>query len=110
MVMMNECFALLFAEIQVFPAELPIIYNEVASGLYRVDVYYLAKTIIGIPLSILFPLLGTCINYFMIGLDANMSRFVGYVGILWLVTNSSKVLMRITNSCCFGSFYICVNR
>ena len=37
MTMMNECFALLFGEIQVFPAELPIVYNEVASGLYRVD-------------------------------------------------------------------------
>lgn len=89
MVMMNECFALLFAEIQVFPGELPIIYNEVASGLYRVDVYYLAKTITGIPLSIVFPLIGACINYSMIGLEPSMSRFVAYVGILWLVTNSS---------------------
>ena len=89
MVMMNECFSLLFAEIQVFPAELPIIYNEVASGLYRVDVYYLAKTITGIPLSILFPLIGACINYSMIGLEPNMARFVAYVGILWLVTNTS---------------------
>ena len=89
LVIMNECFALLFAEIQIFPAELPIIYNEVASGLYRVDAYYLAKTIVGIPVSLLFPLVGVCINYYMIGLDSSFDRFIAYVGILWLVTNSS---------------------
>ena len=36
-IMMTESFSLLFAEIQIFPFELPILYNEVASGLYRVD-------------------------------------------------------------------------
>lgn len=90
MTMMNECFALLFGEIQVFPAELPIVYNEVASGLYRVDAYYLAKTIVGMPVSLLFPLLGACINYFIIGLDASMARFVGYLGILLLVSNAGR--------------------
>lgn len=89
MTMMNECFALLFGEIQVFPAELPIVYNEVASGLYRVDAYYLAKTITGLPLSVLFPFVSAAINYSMIGLDPNAGRFFGYVGILWLVSNAS---------------------
>ena len=50
-IMMTESFSLLFAEIQIFPFELPIVYNEVASGLYRVDAYYLAKTVMGLPLS-----------------------------------------------------------
>ena len=90
MTMMNECFALLFGEIQVFPAELPIVYNEVASGLYRVDAYYLAKTIVGIPVSVLFPILGACINYFMISLDSSMARFAGYIGILLLVSNTGR--------------------
>ena len=31
-IMMTESFSLLFAEIQIFPFELPIVYNEVASG------------------------------------------------------------------------------
>ena len=89
-IMMTESFSLLFAEIQIFPFELPIVYNEVASGLYRVDAYYLAKTIVGMPVSLLFPLLGACINYFIIGLDASMARFVGYLGILLLVSNAGR--------------------
>ena len=87
--MMTESFSLLFAEIQIFPFELPIVYNEVASGLYRVDAYYLAKTITGLPLSVLFPFVSAAINYSMIGLDPNAGRFFGYVGILWLVSNAS---------------------
>lgn len=87
--MMTECFSLLFAEIQVFPFELPIVYNEVASGLYRIDAYYLAKTITGLPLSLLFPIVSVCINYSMIGLDPSPARFFAFVGIILLVTNSS---------------------
>lgn len=111
LVMMNECFSLLFAEIQLFPAELPIIYNEVASGLYRVDAYYLAKTVAGIPVSLIFPLIGACINYYMIGFDASAARFVAYIGILWLVTNSSKLFSSyLRNSRRFGSFHLCSYR
>ena len=89
--MMSECFGLLFSEIQIFPFELPIVYNEVASGLYRIDAYYLAKTVVGLPLQILFPVLGACINYSIIGLDPAPQRFFGYVGILILVSNSSRL-------------------
>lgn len=111
LVMMNECFSLLFAEIQLFPAELPIIYNEVASGLYRVDAYYLAKTVAGIPVSLIFPLMGACINYYMIGFDSAVSRFVAYIGILWLVTNSSSSsTLLLRNSGCFRAFYLCNDR
>ena len=92
--MMTECFSLLFAEIQVFPFELPIVYNEVASGLYRIDAYYLAKTITGLPLSLLFPIVSVCINYSMIGLDPSPDRFFAFVGIILLVTNSSKCFTR----------------
>ncbi|KAK8827303.1 hypothetical protein WA556_000928 [Blastocystis sp. ATCC 50177/Nand II] len=91
-IMMTESFSLLFAEIQIFPFELPIVYNEVASGLYRVDAYYLAKTVTGLPLSFLSPLLSASINYSMIGLDPNAGRFFGFVGILWLVSNATVAL------------------
>lgn len=87
--MMTESFSLLFAEIQIFPFELPIIYNEVASNLYRTDAYYLAKTVTGLPLTLLFPVIGASINYSLIGLDNNAGRFFGFVGILLLVTNAS---------------------
>ena len=89
--MMTECFSLIFSEIQVFPFELPIVYNEVASGLYRIDAYYLAKTIVGLPMSLIFPIIGACINYCIIGLDPAPQRFFAYVGILLLVTNASRI-------------------
>lgn len=89
-VMMTECFSLLFSEIQIFPFELPIVYNEVASGLYRIDAYYLAKTVVGLPLSILFPVIGASINYSIIGLDPAPQRYFAYIGILLLVTNASR--------------------
>ncbi|KAK8793159.1 hypothetical protein WA588_005098 [Blastocystis sp. NMH] len=91
-VMMTECFSLLFSEIQIFPFELPIVYNEVASGLYRIDAYYLAKTIVGLPLSILFPIIGASINYSIIGLDPAPQRYFAYIGILLLVTNATVAL------------------
>ena len=89
--MMTECFSLLFSEIQVFPFELPIVYNEVASGLYRIDAYYLAKTIVGLPMSLIFPIIGVSINYCIIGLDPAPQRFFAYIGILLLVTNASTI-------------------
>ncbi|KNB46494.1 hypothetical protein JH06_0100 [Blastocystis sp. subtype 4] len=91
-VMMTECFSLLFSEIQVFPFELPIVYNEVASGLYRIDAYYLAKTIVGLPMSLIFPIIGASINYCIIGLDPAPQRFFAYIGILLLVTNATVAL------------------
>ncbi|KAK8792777.1 hypothetical protein WA158_004941 [Blastocystis sp. Blastoise] len=91
-IMMDLAFGLVFATIQVFPLELNIFFPEYASGLYRVDTYYLAKSLVDLPFQIIFPVLFTCIVYYLVGLDPDFSRFLGFTGILLLVTNATLAL------------------
>ncbi|RMX58452.1 hypothetical protein pdam_00022053 [Pocillopora damicornis] len=51
----------------VFPVELPVFIREHKNGMYRTDVYYLAKTLSEVPIFIITPLLLTGISYWMIG-------------------------------------------
>ncbi|KAK2570404.1 Protein white [Acropora cervicornis] len=51
----------------VFPIELPVFLREHKNGMYRSDVYYLAKTLAEVPVFILSPLLLVSISYWMIG-------------------------------------------
>ena len=52
---------------QNFPLELPIFLREHGSGLYRVDTYYLSKSITDLPSLIVLPVLFTGVLYWMSG-------------------------------------------
>ncbi|XP_067022118.1 protein white-like [Acropora muricata] len=71
----------------VFPIELPVFLREHKNGMYRSDVYYLAKTLAEVPVFILSPLLLVSISYWMIGLRAEFLRFLVCYGIMFLVAN-----------------------
>ncbi|KAJ8955185.1 hypothetical protein NQ318_009081 [Aromia moschata] len=58
-----------FAVINVFCSELPVFLREHRNGMYRTDVYFLAKTIAETPIFILMPIVFTSICYYLIGLN-----------------------------------------
>ena len=67
--------------------QLPIFLREHYNGMYRTDVYFIAKNIAEVPLSIVLPALFVAVVYFMIGLNANAVNFFICMGILVLVAN-----------------------
>lgn len=83
----NMTFQNVFAVITVFCSELPIFMREHRSGMYRVDVYFLCKTLAETPFFILIPTLFTSVSYYMVGFNAEQPRFFITVAIVILVTN-----------------------
>ena len=98
--MMNLAFGLIFNIVQKIPQELSIFFSEYASSilhlsssllidLYRVDTYYLAKTLVDLPFEIFFPSLFCIIVYYLVGFQSSFARCIAFIGILILVTNAS---------------------
>ncbi|XP_050099637.1 protein white [Anopheles aquasalis] len=85
----NMTFQNVFAVINVFSAELPVFLREKRSRLYRVDTYFLGKTIAELPLFIAVPFVFTSITYPMIGLKAGVSHYLTTLFIVTLVANVS---------------------
>nr|KAG5714726.1 hypothetical protein BaRGS_000214 [Batillaria attramentaria] len=63
----NASFSNMFAVVNSFPNELGIFLREYGSGLYRTDVYYLAKSVAEFPTFILLPVVFVAVTYWMIG-------------------------------------------
>lgn len=76
----------LFA-VQVVTTELPIFLREHFNGMYRTDVYFLCKGFADLPLFIFFPFIFVSIDYFAIGLNPDITRFLITCGIVILVAN-----------------------
>lgn len=83
----SASFTSLQGVIFVFPVELPVFLREHKNGMYRTDVYYLAKTLAEIPVFLISPLFLITISYWMIGLRDEFLRFLVSYGIMCLVTN-----------------------
>ncbi|GJQ12987.1 hypothetical protein GpartN1_g4778.t1 [Galdieria partita] len=78
----NQSFISIFGTIFTFPLERSIVLRERASGMYRVSPYYLSKTLVEIPRSIIFLLVFCAVLYWMVGLRDSASSFF-----LFLVVN-----------------------
>ncbi|XP_058064538.1 protein white [Anopheles bellator] len=85
----NMTFQNVFAVINVFSAELPVFLREKHSRLYRVDTYFMGKTIAELPLFIAVPFVFTSIAYPMIGLKAGVSHYLTTLFVVTLVANVS---------------------
>ncbi|XP_058443759.1 protein white isoform X2 [Malaya genurostris] len=83
----NMTFQNVFAVINVFSAELPVFLREKRSRLFRVDTYFLGKTIAEVPLFIVIPFVFTSIAYPMIGLRAGVDHYFMTLFIVTLVAN-----------------------
>lgn len=88
-VITNQGFSGLFSVLQTFPAELPIFNREYQAGCYRVDSYFLAKTIAELPYQIIFPIIFCSVVYPMVGFEADWEKFFLFVLIISLVANTA---------------------
>uniref|UniRef100_A0A8D8NPB6 Protein white n=1 Tax=Culex pipiens TaxID=7175 RepID=A0A8D8NPB6_CULPI len=83
----NMTFQNVFAVINVFSAELPVFLREKRSRLFRVDTYFLGKTIAEMPLFIAVPFVFTSITYPMIGLKSGYVHYLIALSVVTLVAN-----------------------
>lgn len=61
--------------------------REHYNGMYRTEVYFLAKITAEIPFYTIFPFLAVCASYFMVGLKSDYESFFITAGVYVLVTN-----------------------
>ena len=85
---LSESFADLFAVLNSFPTQLPVFFREHFSGMYRVWVYFFAKTLAELPFFIIFPLSFSVIVYFLSGLVIDAARFFQFYFIILLAGNA----------------------
>jgi len=79
-ILINQSFISIFGTVFTFPLERSIVLRERASGMYRVSAYYLSKTLVEVPRSILFSLFfcvvvrKNCISFIV----ANCQSYIGW--------------------------------
>ncbi|KAK6166710.1 hypothetical protein SNE40_023343 [Patella caerulea] len=83
----NMSFTSMFAVVNTFPIEVNIFLREYGSGLYRVDIYYLSKSLAELPSFILIPFIFISVVYWMVGLYASAEAFLICAGLTILVAN-----------------------
>lgn len=82
----NMTFQNVFAVISVFCSELPLFMREHQNGMYRVDVYFLCKTLAEVPIFLAIPIIFTSVMYYMVHLNPLFSRFLTATLIITLVS------------------------
>lgn len=88
LILTQVSFSSCFAVVRSFCAEGPLFLREHFNGMYRVDVYFLAKNLAELPLNICLPILFVSISYFMIGLNPEVDRFFIHMGLIVLTVNA----------------------
>lgn len=76
---------------------MPVFMREHFNGMYRVDVYFLCKTLAEVPIFLAIPVIFTSITYFSIGLYPAFSHFLITTLIIILVANVATSFGNIFN-------------
>lgn len=82
-------FGFIFNVAMAFPPEFPVFLREHFDGMYRVDVYFLSKTMSEVPQFLFLPLVFTIIMYWCVGLYASAEAFFICFAVNFLVCNVS---------------------
>ena len=86
----NQAFSM-SASLNVFLDERNLVNRERAAGAYRTSSYFFAKTFVEAPFFLLFPVVFSCVAYWMVGLvptAANFGIFVGNMVLFAAVSGS----------------------
>jgi len=94
----NQCFSGMLGVLQVFPLEKPIFYREYQSGTYRVDAYFLARTLCEIPIQFTFPIIFGTISWWLIGFNDRADRFFLFLFLLVTAGNAAISLGYIVSA------------
>jgi len=96
----NITFQNVYAVVNTFAAEQPMFLREHWNGMYRTDVYMLAKMMAELPFHIGYAFLFVIIPYYPIGFNGDVDRFFIAVAILIIVANVATS---------FGYFISCLS-
>ena len=75
-----------------FPQERMLVLRERAAGMYYISAYYLAKTAAEILLNTVYPIIFSCVLYFLVGLHETPGKFFTFVGFMVLCNNAATSL------------------
>ncbi|KAK4525866.1 hypothetical protein GAYE_SCF17G3775 [Galdieria yellowstonensis] len=89
-VLLNQSFISIFGTVFTFPLERSIVLRERASGMYRVSAYYLSKTLVEIPRSMLFSLFYCVVLYWMVGLRDSARSFFLFLVVIFLTSLTAE--------------------
>jgi ABC-type multidrug transport system ATPase subunit/ABC-type multidrug transport system permease subunit len=76
-----------------FPIERKIFIREYFNGYYRVISYFIAKTLVEIPLSFFLTLLTVIIRYWLLNLQGNFWKYIGILFLLDFVAGSMALFL-----------------
>jgi len=83
-----------------FPSERLIVLRERASGAYYVSAYYVAKMLAEVAVQLAFPLLFSCIVYWLVGLQADAGKFFIFVCFMELCSLAATSLALMISTFC----------
>jgi ABC-type multidrug transport system permease subunit len=89
-ILINQSFISIFGTVFTFPLERSIVLRERASGMYRVSAYYLSKTLVEVPRSILFSLFFCVVLYWMVGLRDSARSFFLFLVVIFLTSLTAE--------------------
>ncbi|PIK44970.1 hypothetical protein BSL78_18154 [Apostichopus japonicus] len=90
LLVVNSAFTVTMQQCKVFPLELTLVKREHFNGMYRIDVYFLAKLITDFPFGQCFlPALSMTIVYWLVGLYPAIPNYLIAVGFAILLVNSA---------------------
>jgi len=104
-VIINQAFNAMFTALTLFSGEKKIINHERRSGMYSVSSYFMAKTMVEVPLQLFFPTLFATIIYWMAGLQREPDKYFIFLAIIELTTFTGES-MGLLFSAVFDNFAI----
>ncbi|XP_053383188.1 protein white-like [Mercenaria mercenaria] len=100
--LINMTIVNMLGVLNLFPIEAPIFLREYGIGLYRVDIYFLCKSLAELPSYVIIPVLFSAMTYWMIGLYESLEAFLVFTAVIVLVANISVsfgyIISAATNS------------
>jgi len=81
----NQAFPNVTGALVAFLEEKDVFIRERSSRSYRTSPYYIAKSFSELPGQLIFPIVFSCISYWMIGLNPDPERFLVFIGIMLLL-------------------------
>jgi len=90
--MTNQIFMASFSALNLFAAERGVFQREHDARMYGLPAYFMAKSIIDVPILFIVPFLMASIVYFAVGLQATFSHFITTVACMVLLTGCGHSL------------------
>eukprot|EP00127_Corallochytrium_limacisporum_P002802 Clim_evm15s141 gene=Clim_evmTU15s141 len=101
----NYVFSAAIGTVSVFGMERKVFEREYAGNFYGLTSYFVSKVVTELPYSVIFPMIGSAIMYWMIGYQADAGKFFIYTLTLILLANAGGAI-GIFAGCAFSDLAV----